>query len=108
MAEAQQLQNCIAHRELLSEFDRRLSVIETIIGTSGTEGLRAQMSDLTAQIRELTRTLQEQKIAEAEKSGRVQGATWVGRIIWAVFGAGILALASSWFSGITQIKPPPQ
>jgi hypothetical protein len=99
-----ELDHCLAHRELLSDFDRRLSVIETIIGANGTEGLRAQISELAAQIRELTRTLQEQKIMEAEKSGRVQGATWVGRVIWAVFGAGILALATNWFSGLSTGK----
>lgn len=80
--------------------------METIIGTDGSEGLRGDICDLTQQIRELTRLLQEQKIIEAEKSGRVQGATWVGRIIWAVFGAGVLALASNWFSSLTTIQPP--
>lgn len=92
--------SCIAHAERLADIDRRLSVLETVIGANGTEGLRAQLSDLSAQIRELTRTIQEQKVTDAERSGRVQGATWVGRIIWAVFGAGILAVVTNWFSSV--------
>lgn len=88
---------CDAHGERISDHESRISVLETLVGANSAEGLRKDISELSAQIRELTATIQDQRVASAQKAGQIQGATWVGRIIWAVFGAGALAIITKWF-----------
>ena len=89
---------CEKHGEAISDHESRISVLETLVGANSAEGLRKDITELAAQIRELNATLHDQKVADAKKVGQVQGATWVGRIIWAVFGAGALALFTKWFT----------
>ena len=100
--------NCLRHSEQIADLDKRLSVIETILGTSSAEGLRAEIVDLSGKISELTRVIQDHKLAEAQRDGRVQGATWVARLIWAVFGAGALAFASNLFDAFRGVQTPHQ
>lgn len=98
---------CSRHAERIADLGERTTRLESIIGESSAEGLRAEMSHLTRQIAELTKVIQEQRVAEAKRDGRIQGATWVGRLIWAVFGAGALAAFYNLIGTFGGTPPPP-
>lgn len=103
-----ELHHCTRHAEQIADLDKRTTVIESIIGESSADGLRAEMGKLSAEVAKLTLVIQEQRVSEAKRDGRLQGATWVGRIIWAVFGAGTLTFLSHLFDVVNNSPKPTQ
>ena len=97
---------CTRHSDQIADLDKRTTLLESIIGESSADGLRAEMGKLAAEVAKLTIVIQENRIAEAKRDGRLQGATWVGRIIWAVFGAGVLTFLSN-LSDVFRNSPQP-
>ena len=83
--------NCAEHRAALGAIDRRLTVLETVIGTTGDDGLRGLMARLNEQLVELNSSVQALQLAQAQARGAVDGASWAGRILWAVLGGAISA-----------------
>ena len=99
---------CNRHTEQIADLDKRTTALELIIGESSAEGLRAEMGKLSVEVAKLTLVIQEQRLAEAKRDGRLQGATWLARLIWAVFGAGALAFFSDLFETFRNSPHPHQ
>lgn len=85
--------NCAEHRTHLAALDRRLAVLETVIGTTAEDGLRGLMCRLNDQLGDLNANVQALQLAQAKAAGALEGASWVGRLLWAVLGAAISAAA---------------
>lgn len=83
--------NCAEYRASIMAIDRRLTVLETVIGTTGDDGLRGLMSRLNEQLGTLNASVQSLQLAQAQARGAVDGASWAGRILWAVLGGAISA-----------------
>lgn len=82
---------CAEHRAQLVAIDRRLTVLETVIGATGDDGLRGLMARLNEQLAQLNVSVQNLQLAQAQARGAVDGASWLGRIVWAVLGATVSA-----------------
>lgn len=81
--------NCAEHRTNLAALDRRLAVLETVIGTTAEDGLRGLMCRLNDQLSDLNANVQALQLAQAKAAGALEGASWVGRVVWAVLGAAV-------------------
>lgn len=81
--------NCAEHRTHLAALDRRLAVLETVIGTTAEDGLRGLMLRLNDQLGALNANVQALQLAQAKAAGALEGASWVGRAVWAVLGAAV-------------------
>ena len=81
--------NCAEHRTHLTALDRRLAVLETVIGTTAEDGLRGLMLRLNDQLGALNANVQALQLAQAKAAGALEGASWVGRVVWAVLGAAV-------------------
>ena len=99
---------CERHANEIADQNIRLTRLESIVGESSTDGLRAEMGQLRQAIAELTTTIQAQRIEDAKRSGQVQGATWAAKLIWAVFGAGTLAFVTNLFDTFRNSPTPHQ
>lgn len=84
---------CAEHRTQLASLDRRLAVLETVIGTTAEDGLRGLMCRLNDQLGDLNANVQALQLAQAKAAGALEGASWVGRLLWAVLGGAISAAA---------------
>jgi hypothetical protein len=82
---------CAEHRARLEAIDRRLTVLETVIGTTADDGLRGLMARLNEQLTTLNTSVQSLQLAQAQARGAVDGASWAGRILWAVLGGALSA-----------------
>ena len=82
---------CSEHRHTLAEHDRRLAVLETVIGNSADDGLRGLMARLADQLQTLNSCVQALQLAQARATGAFDGASWMGRALWAVVGAATAA-----------------
>ena len=87
---------CAEHRQQINGLDRRLAVLETVIGSSASDGLRGMLAQISEQLAQLNTAVQSLQLAQARATGAVDGATWMGRALWAVLGgvltAGAVAL----------------
>lgn len=83
--------NCAEHRTHLAALDRRIAVLETVIGTTAEDGLRGLMCRLNDQLADLNANVQALQLAQAKAAGAVEGASWLGRLVWAVLGGAISA-----------------
>ena len=99
---------CERHANEIADHNIRLTRLESIVGESSADGLRAEMGQLRQAIAELTTTIQAQRIEDAKRSGQVQGATWAAKLIWAVFGAGTLAFLTNLFETFRNSPNPHQ
>ena len=99
---------CTRHAEQIADLNTRTTLLESIVGESSADGLRAEMGQLREAIAELTSTIQAQRIEDAKRSGQVQGATWAAKLIWAVFGAGTLAFLTNLFDTFRNSPNPHQ
>lgn len=91
---------CSEHRRQIAELDRRMTKMEAVIGSTADEGLRDIMSKMGATIEQVLLAVQALQLAQARATGAIDGATWVGRGLWAVLGAAITA------GVLTLIKAP--
>lgn len=91
---------CSEHRQQIAGLDRRLAVLETVIGSSASDGLRGLLAQISEQLAQLNTAVQELQLAQARATGAIDGATWVGRGLWAVLGAAITA------GTLTLLKSP--
>ena len=92
---------CAEHRQQINGLDRRLAVLETVIGSSSADGLRGLLAQISDQLGQLTASVRDLQLAQARATGAVDGATWVGRGIWAVLGAAITAAVLTMLKGGT-------
>ena len=90
---------CAEHRTKIAELDRRLAVIETLIGETSADGIRGVLADIGEQLGTVNESLRAIQLAQAKAVGAVEGASWAGRLLWAVLGgaisAGVLKLLGS-------------
>jgi hypothetical protein len=81
-------------RTELGHLERRVVVLETTIGPTTDEGIRAQMVVLFDKIDAMNKTLEALLLSQAQAVGAMKGANWLGGILWAVFGGAIAAAAT--------------
>lgn len=84
---------CTEHRAAMAALDRRLSVLETVIGSNAEDGIRGMLTRMSDQITTLTTAVQALQLAQAKATGALEGAGWMGRAIWAVLGAAVSTAA---------------
>jgi hypothetical protein len=77
------------HRQRLEDHERRLSIIETVIGTPTGGGLLSKMEALDGKIDTLLTSIHTLQLQNAMASGAVKGASWVGYVVWSVIGSSI-------------------
>lgn len=82
---------CTEHRTQLTAMERRLAVLETVIGSTADDGIRGMLSRMSDQISALTTAVQAMQLAQARATGAFEGASWLWRIVWAVIGSAITA-----------------
>lgn len=90
---------CTSHGGRISDMERRVTFLEAMIGISGGDGLRGLISKLSEQLGTLIENVQALQLAQAKASGAIEGASWVGRIVWLVLGGAVTAAVLQLFRG---------